>query len=122
MPMSHTSAVQSSREELIKLSQDIHSDVTKLMRNYTEGRDKLRVSLEQNVQKQQDSANFDLNNTYGQMNKVRINTTNETTIYNIFYICISMRLINQTLNSSVCNPQWNGRVPRWSDDNGRNRQ
>ena len=40
------------------------------MRNYTEGRDKLRVSLEQNVQKQQDSANFDLNNTYGQMNKV----------------------------------------------------
>ena len=92
------------------------------MRNYTEGRDKLRVSLEQNVQKQQDSANFDLNNTYGQMNKVRINTTNETTIYNIFYICISMRLINQTLNSSVCNPQWNGRVPRWSDDNGRNRQ
>ena len=92
------------------------------MRNYTEGRDKLRVSLEQNVQKLQDSANFDLNNTYGQMNKVRINTTNETTIYNIFYICISMRLINQTLNSSVCNPQWNGRVPRWSDDNGRNRQ
>ena len=72
MPMSHTSAVQSSREELIKLSQDIHSDVTKLMRNYTEGRDKLRVSLEQNVQKQQDSANFDLNNTYGQMNKVTI--------------------------------------------------
>ena len=47
------------------------------MRNYTEGRDKLRVSLEQNVQKQQDSANFDLNNTYGQMNKVRINTMNE---------------------------------------------
>ena len=92
------------------------------MRNYTEGRDKLRVSLEQNVQKQQDSANFDLNNTYGQMNKVRINTTNETTIYNIFYICISMRVINQTLNSSVCNPQWNGRVPRWGDDNGRNRQ
>ena len=92
------------------------------MRNYTEGRDKLRVSLEQNVQKQQDSANFDLNNTYGQMNKVRINTTNETTIYNIFYICISMRLINQTLNSSVCNPQWNGRIPRGSDDNGRNRQ
>ena len=44
------------------------------MRNYTEGRDKLRVSLEQNVQKQQDSANFDLNNTYGQMNKVGINT------------------------------------------------
>ena len=42
------------------------------MRNYTEGRDKLRVSLEQNVQKQQDSANFDLNNTYGQMNKVTI--------------------------------------------------
>ena len=40
------------------------------MRNYTEGRDKLRASLEQNVQKQQDSANFDLNNTYGQMNKV----------------------------------------------------
>lgn len=53
------------------------------MRNYTEGRDKLRVSLEQNVQKQQDSANFDLNNTYGQMNKVRINTTNETTIYKV---------------------------------------
>ena len=47
------------------------------MRNYTEGRDKLRASLEQNVQKQQDSANFDLNNTYGQMNKVRMNTMNE---------------------------------------------
>ena len=56
------------------------------MRNYTEGRDKLRVSLEQNVQKQQDSANFDLNNTYGQMNKVRINTTNETTIYKVYFL------------------------------------
>ena len=46
------------------------------MRNYTEGRDKLRVALEQNVQKQQDTANFDFNNTYGQMNKVGINVIN----------------------------------------------
>ena len=94
------------------------------MRNYTEGRDKLRVALEQNVQKQQDTANFDFNNTYGQMNKVGINAINENqNMYGQYNVCIriSIRHINQTLNSSVCNPQWNGRVPRWSDDNGRNR-
>ena len=41
------------------------------MRNYTEGRDKLKNSLEQSRQRQQDAANFDLSSSaYGQPNKV----------------------------------------------------
>ena len=44
------------------------------MRNYTEGRDKLKNSLEQSRQRQQEAANFDLSsNTYGQPNKVVFN-------------------------------------------------
>ena len=70
-PPSFPNANQCSRDELIKLSQDIHSDVTNLMRNYTEGRDKLKNSLEQSRQRQQDAANFDLSSSaYGQPNKV----------------------------------------------------
>ena len=43
------------------------------MRNYTEGRDKLKNSLEQSRQRQQDAANFDLSSSaYGQLNKVSL--------------------------------------------------
>ena len=72
-PFKYPTTPTSSREELITLSQDIHSDVTNLMRNYTEGRDKLRTSLEQQKQRQQDQqANFDFSNTmYSQPNKVK---------------------------------------------------
>ena len=38
------------------------------MRNYTEGRDKLKNSLEQSRQRQQEAANFDLST--GPLNKV----------------------------------------------------
>ena len=68
-PPSFNQAHQCSREELIKLSQDIHSDVTNLMRNYTEGRDKLKKSLEQSRQRQQEAASFDLSAS-GNLNKV----------------------------------------------------
>ena len=71
VPVTTVPCNQSSREELINLSQDIHSDVTKLMRSYAEGRDKLRTALEENRQRQKDSSTFDISSPlYGQQNKV----------------------------------------------------
>ena len=71
MAYNQLAITQSSREELINLSQEIHSDITNLMRSYTEGRDKLKSALEQSRQRQQDSAPFDTpNGLYGQQHKV----------------------------------------------------
>ena len=62
---------QSTREELINLSQEIHSDTTNLMRSYTEGRDKLKVALEEQRKRQQETAAVEAANVLnGLPNKV----------------------------------------------------
>ena len=62
---------QSTREELINLSQEIHSDTTNLMRSYTEGRDKLKFALEEQRKRQQETAAIEAANVLnGLPNKV----------------------------------------------------
>ena len=56
------------------------------MRNYTEGRDKLKNSLEQSRQRQQEAANFDLST--GPLNKVSFEKgyVNSTHYFNLIMI------------------------------------